>query len=66
MGCAGRRSPASVSAVAGAIAIVIVLAVVFPVLVVMSGAVAAAILGQSLTTDAAARNEGSELVELNV
>ena len=52
--------------VAGAIAIVIVLAVIFPVLVMMSGAVAAAILGQTLTTDAAKRNEGSELVELNV
>ena len=50
---------------AGAVAIVIVL-LVLPVLVIMSGAVAAAILGTFLVKDAEERNEGSELVDLNV
>ena len=49
---------------AGAVAIVIVL-LLLPVLVLMSGAIASAILGEALTRDADARHEGSELVELN-
>ena len=49
---------------AGAVAIVIVL-LLLPVLVLMSGAIASAILGETLTRDADARHEGSELVELN-
>lgn len=49
----------------GAVIIVVVLLLI-PVGVVMSGAVLAAILGWSLKTDAEDRNEGSELIELNV
>jgi hypothetical protein len=45
--------------------IVIVLVVVIPVGVLISGGVAAALLGWSLKEDAERRNEGSELVELN-
>jgi len=51
--------------VVGAVIIVVVLLLI-PVGVVMSGAVLAAILGWSLKTDAEDRNEGSELIELNV
>jgi len=51
--------------VAGAIVIVVLL-VVFPVLVAISGLVAAAILGTALNADAKQRNEGSELLDLNV
>jgi hypothetical protein len=50
---------------AGAILMAIVLVVVIPVAVGMSGAVVAALLGWSLKEDADARNEGSELIELN-
>jgi hypothetical protein len=50
--------------VLGAVAIVIVL-LVLPVVVCMSGAVVAAVLGQSLWSDGDARYEGSELIELN-
>jgi hypothetical protein len=49
---------------AGAVAIVIVLLLI-PVVVLMSGAVASAVLGWFLVSDAEARHEGSELVELN-
>jgi hypothetical protein len=49
---------------AGAVAIVIVLLLI-PVAVLMSGAVAAAVLGHFLWRDADVRHEGSELVELN-
>ena len=48
----------------GAVAIVVVLLLI-PVGVMMSGAVLSAILGWSLKTDAEERFEGSELVELN-
>jgi hypothetical protein len=48
---------------AGAIIIVVVL-LVFPVLVLLSGGIASAILGQSLTVDGEHRDEGSELAEL--
>ena len=49
----------------GALILAFVIVVVIPVGVVMSSAVAAAILGQALSEDAEARYEGSELVELN-
>jgi membrane glycosyltransferase len=49
----------------GAILMVIVLVLVIPVAVCMSGAVVAALLGWSLKEDAEARNEGSELIALN-
>ena len=50
---------------AGAVLMAIVLVVLIPVAVCMSGAVLAALLGWSLTKDADARNEGSELIDLN-
>ena len=49
----------------GAIAIVVVLALL-PVLVCMGSAVVAVILGAVLNNDAEARHEGSELLDLNV
>ena len=48
----------------GAVIIVLVL-LLFPVAVIMSGAVASAILGEALFRDGVARNEGSELLELD-
>jgi hypothetical protein len=48
---------------AGAIIIVVVLLLI-PVLVLISGGIAAAILGESMETDADVRNEGSELLDL--
>jgi hypothetical protein len=48
----------------GAVAIIIVL-LLLPVAVLMSGAVASAILGHLLWKDAETRHEGSELIELN-
>ncbi|HKA83598.1 MAG TPA: hypothetical protein VKD21_07030 [Acidimicrobiales bacterium] len=50
---------------AGAILMVIVLVLVIPIAVLVSGAVAAALLGWSLKGDAEARNQGSELIALN-
>jgi hypothetical protein len=50
--------------VIGAIALVVVL-LLFPVLVGMGGAVAAAILGHFLVREAELRHAGSELVDLN-
>jgi len=47
----------------GAIALVIALLAI-PVVVIMSGAVASAILGEVLYRDGRARNEGSELLDL--
>lgn len=49
----------------GAIVLAVVIVVAIPVGVVMSGAVAAALLGTAATSDAEARYEGSELVDLN-
>jgi len=49
---------------AGAIAIVIVL-LIFPSLVLMSGGVASAILGLFLQRDGEIRHEGSELLQLD-
>ena len=48
----------------GGIVIVVVLLAIVPV-VLMSGMVVAAILDHVLTTDAEARHEGSELIDLN-
>ena len=50
---------------AGAIAIVVVLVLLIPVLVLMGSSVLAAVLGQVLEVDAEQRNEGSELLELD-
>lgn len=49
---------------AGAIAIVVVL-LIFPILVLMSGGVASAILGFFLQRDGEIRNEGSELLQID-
>jgi hypothetical protein len=49
---------------AGAVLIVIAL-LILPVVVVLSGALAAAGLGFFLKTDAEQRHEGSELIDLN-
>lgn len=49
----------------GAIIIVFVLVVGIPVAFLMSMSVLAAGLGQSLTSDAEERHEGSELIALN-
>ena len=51
---------------AGAIAIVVFIVVVIPVGVILAGAVMAAVLGTSLKDDGETRNEGSELLDLNV
>lgn len=50
--------------VGGAIAITVIL-LIFPVLVIVGGVVAAALLGTVLTRDADARHEGSELIDLS-
>jgi hypothetical protein len=50
--------------VLGGIVIVVVLLAI-PPLVLMSGMALAAILDHVLTTDAEARHEGSELIDLN-
>jgi hypothetical protein len=49
----------------GGILMAVVLVVVIPVAVMMSGAVIAAVLGWSLKEDAEATHEGSELIALN-
>jgi len=49
---------------AGAIALIIAM-IAIPVVVIMSGAAASAILGESLRRDGIARNEGSELLDLD-
>lgn len=49
----------------GAVIIAIVLVVVLPVTVLMSGSLVAAALGYVLKDEAERANEGSELVELN-
>lgn len=50
---------------AGAIAIVVIVMVVMPVLLIMSGTIVAALLGQTAKADAEARHEGSELIDLS-
>ena len=49
---------------AGAIAIVVVL-LIFPTLILISGGVGSAILGFFLQKDGEIRNEGSELLQLD-
>lgn len=49
----------------GTVLIILVLVVVIPVAVMMTGAVIAAVLGWALKDDAEARYEGSELIALN-
>jgi hypothetical protein len=49
----------------GGLIIVLVLVVVLPVAIMMTGPLVAGALGWSLKEDAEARNEGSELIELN-
>ena len=49
----------------GAIAMIVAL-LVFPVVALMGSAVLAAVLGGVLNKDAEVRNEGSELLDLNV
>ncbi|MEZ5381437.1 MAG: hypothetical protein R2754_06520 [Microthrixaceae bacterium] len=49
----------------GAVIIVVVLLVVIPVGVLASSPIVAALFGQTLTADAEARHEGSELLDLN-
>ena len=49
----------------GAAIIVVVLLVVIPVGVLMSGAFGAMIIGWVLRSDVDARHEGSELIDLN-
>jgi hypothetical protein len=48
---------------AGVVAIVLVLLII-PVVVMMSGAIASAILGEAMYRDGRARYEGSELLDL--
>ena len=50
----------------GAVIIAIVLLVVIPVGVILTGAVVAGILGWSLKDNGEATHEGSELLDLNV
>jgi hypothetical protein len=49
----------------GAILLAIVIVVVIPVAVMMTGPLVAAALGWALKDDAEHRNEGSELIALN-
>ncbi len=49
----------------GAIAIVIAL-LLFPIVALMGSALIAVVLGSLLNNDAEVRNEGSELLDLNV
>ena len=49
---------------AGAIAIIVVL-VLFPVVILMSGGIASGVIGAVLQRDGEARHEGSELLELD-
>jgi hypothetical protein len=50
---------------AAAVIMAVILVVVIPVGVLMTMPLIAAAMGEALTRDGAARNEGSELVELN-
>ncbi|MGI8937714.1 MAG: hypothetical protein ACR2JF_05760 [Iamia sp.] len=49
----------------GAIILAVILVVVFPVVVALSGAIGAGILGHFLKETGEVVNEGSELIELN-
>jgi hypothetical protein len=50
----------------GAVIIVVVLVVLIPVAVIMTGALVAGILGWALKDNGEATHEGSELIDLNV
>lgn len=50
---------------AGAIVLAVVLVVVFPVTVALSGAALSGVLGHFLTKTGEDQNQGSELIELN-
>ena len=54
----------SLTAMAGAVIIAIAL-LVFPVIVIMSGALASAILSEALYRNGRASHEGSELLEID-
>jgi len=60
-----RRGSGSIAPVLGAAIIVIVLVVVIPVSVLMSGSIGAMLIGWALRDDADRRGEGSELIDLN-
>ena len=49
----------------GAVLIAVVIVLLVPVAVSLVGAVMAAVLGTTLKEDGEARNEGSELIDLN-
>jgi len=49
----------------GAIAMVIILVIVLPVLMLLTGAVLAALIGSSLKVEGERSHEGSELIDLN-
>ena len=49
----------------GAIILAVVILIIIPVTVMMSGGMVAGILGWALKSDAEQRYEGSELIELN-
>ena len=50
---------------AGAIVVAILIVIVLPVTLIMTGTVVAGLLGWSLKDDAEDRHEGSELIDLN-
>ena len=50
---------------AGAIAIVLIVVIGLPVALMMSGTIAAALIGWAAKEDAEARHEGSELIDLS-
>lgn len=49
----------------GAVVLAVIVVILIPVGVIMSGAAGAALLGWALKSDGDARYEGSELIELN-
>jgi len=51
--------------VIGAVILAVLIVLVFPVSIMLSGAVASGILGTVLTRTAESTHEGSELIELN-
>ena len=50
----------------GALLIAVIIVVVIPVSIILTGALVAAILGWSLKENGEATNEGSELIDLNI
>lgn len=65
VGGRGRRIRGRLTAVFGAIILVVVLVFVLPVSFLMSGGLASALIGYFLKDDAEQRHAGSELIELN-